>query len=105
MNNERLDRLNGLLQQRPDDPFLRYAQLLEFIRLERTEDALDVLQTLLQQHPDYLGTYYTGARFLHAQQQPDSAADLYRRGLALARRLGEHKTAAELQAALDLMDP
>ncbi len=105
MNSERLDRLTDLLRQRQDDPFLHYAQLLEFIRLGRAEDARSALDTLLQRHPDYLGTYYTGARFLEAQEQPEAAADLYRKGLTLARRLGEHKTAGELQAALDLLEP
>lgn len=104
MNSERLDRLTDLLRERGDDPFLRYAQLLEFIRMERTEDAHTALDAMLLLFPEYLGTYYTAGRFLQAQQQPEKAADLYRRGLALARRQGEHKTAAELQSALDLME-
>jgi tetratricopeptide (TPR) repeat protein len=78
--------------------------MLEFIRLERHEDALQALQQLLDRHPDYLGTFYSAAKYLEQQQQPARATALYRQGLDLARRLGDHKTAAELQAALEQLD-
>jgi len=104
MTSPRLEQLSALLLQRGEDPFLRYAQLLEFIRLERREDALEALQLLLDRHPDYLGTYYSAAKYLEQQQEPERAASLYQQGLALARRLGDHKTAAELQAALEQLE-
>jgi Tfp pilus assembly protein PilF len=100
MSSERLDRLQSFLRQRPEDPFLHYALLLEWIRLGAEEDAENALDHLLKHHPDYLGTYYSAGSWCRNRAQVERAAELFRQGLALARAQGEHKTAAELQAAL-----
>jgi tetratricopeptide (TPR) repeat protein len=105
MLSERLDRLQTFLRERPEDPFLHYALLLEWIRLGAEEDAEKALAHLLEQHSDYLGTYYSAGTWLRSRAQVERAAALFRQGLALARAQGDHKTAAELAAALsDLQD-
>ncbi len=104
MNSDRLERLNEFLRERPDDPFLLYARLLEYIRKGLGEDAERAIENLLSQHPDYLGTYYTSGVYFERQGNPDRALAIYRQGITLAKRLGDLKTAGEIQAATDLLE-
>ena len=104
MTSDRLKRLNAFLQERPNDPFLHYARLLEYIRLGSPENIAECLEYLLTNHPDYLGTYYTAGSYFERTGNITQAAELLSKGLDLALAAGDKKTAGELQTALDLLE-
>ena len=54
----RIEKLHELLQQMPGDNFLRHALALEYIKLEKDDDARILFESILNDSPDYVGSYY-----------------------------------------------
>lgn len=98
MNNERIQQIIRFIQEEPGDPFNVYALAMEFLS-GRPDQARPYFDQLLTEHPDYLPTYYHAAALYADLGDRDRAADLYDRGIALARAQGNQKTLAELQRA------
>jgi hypothetical protein len=103
----RLDYLLQLHQEQPDDPFLLYGIALEYKKIdsEKTEDCFN---KLLSDFPEYLAAYYQAAEYFTEKSAYEKALVVYEKGIALATRLNELKTLAELKNAkqnleIDLM--
>lgn len=95
---QRINSLRHMLDEAPDDPFLIYALALELKPLDAGE-SLSLFEALLQNHPDYLPTYYHAAAALRRAGQRLQALQVYEKGMALARQQNDMKTLAELQNA------
>ncbi len=101
---ERLRQLDAFIRQRPDDPFLHYARMLELMRLERPEEAEQAIEYMLSRHADYLGTYYPLARYYLQGGRADEARGILDKGLELALQQRDSKTAAEIRALREELD-
>lgn len=99
MISQRLQQLQSLLENSPNDPFLWYALAKEYEKLERTEEALAQYQALTEQHPEYVGTYYHYAKLLEEEEQFATALAIYRAGMAVARQQGDLHALGELSNA------
>lgn len=104
MDTTRLDKLQKSLAVNPQDPFTRYLVALEFVKLNRTDEALGHFRQLLAEHAAYVPTYYQYARVLEATGRVAEAVAVYREGVRVARHAGDMHAASELQAALDLIE-
>ena len=100
----RLDQMLAFLESDPHDPFTRYAVALELKGAGRTEEALEHLEMLRRDAPDYLPTYYQLGGLLRSLNRNDDAQTAYEQGCAVARSAGDTHTLSELQAALDELD-
>ena len=101
--NERLEALLNFLKDSPGDPFTIYGIALEYVEVDETE-AGKYFGMLLEDHPDYLPTYYKAAEFYAEMGEQEKAIEIYTRGIGLAERMKETKTLAELRNAYqDLM--
>ncbi|UFH53164.1 tetratricopeptide repeat protein [Spirosoma sp. KNUC1025] len=98
MNNERIQQLIRFVQEEPNEPFNVYALAMEFIN-DQPEQARIYFDQLLANHPDYLPTYYHAAALYADLDDRDAAAELYEKGIALARTQNNSKTLLELQRA------
>jgi len=98
LNIERIEMLEKFRKEDPDDPFLIYALATEWMK-ENTQKSKDYFDKLLKIHPDYLGTYYHAASLYIAFGNRKKAAEIYKNGIELAKRLGEQKTLSELMNA------
>lgn len=98
MNNDRVQQLIRFVQEEPGDPFNVYALAMEFIA-EQPQQARTYFDQLLSEHPDYLPTYYHAADLYAQADERDRAAELYEKGIALARAQNNPKTLLELQRA------
>jgi tetratricopeptide (TPR) repeat protein len=96
----RLEQLLSFYADDPNDPFTIYAIATEY-RAAEPHRALGYYQTLLDEHPDYVGTYYHAGKLLEQLQKPEEAEKVYRRGLQVSRRAGQLHAASELQQALN----
>ena len=76
---------------------------MEFIN-GQPEQARPYFDQLLTDHPNYLPTYYHAAALYADLNERDRAADLYIKGIALARAQNNHKTLLELQRAQQAFD-
>jgi Tfp pilus assembly protein PilF len=94
--NDRINEIKNLLADDPDDSFLLYALGLEYVKAGDTELALERFEILLQEHPDYLPVYYQAAHLYVENNDKENAEIVFKKGIALANRLGNTKTYQEL---------
>lgn len=99
MHIQRLQQLQDLLEDSPNDPFLLYAIAKEFESLERTKEALQGYKQLTELHPNYVGTYYHYAKLLEKEEEFTAALDVYQAGMAIARQQGDLHALGELSNA------
>lgn len=96
----RLETLLGFLEEDPQDGFTRFAIAQEYHKLGRTEDAIRVLQGLIDTQPAYVGAYYHLGKLYEEQGFSKKAEEVYQLGIQFAEQEGSFHDKAELQNAL-----
>jgi tetratricopeptide (TPR) repeat protein len=100
MAETRLEQLLRFYKEDPNDPFSLYGLALEYQKFDVNESA-QYFDQLLTNFPDYLPTYYHAAKLKASLGLNESALNIYKRGIDLAKRLNERKAQQELQSAYD----
>lgn len=95
----RKDQILSLLQDNPTDSFLRFALAKEHEKAGEDAGAKAVYESIVQQDPDYVGTYYHLGKLLERLDQPTTADQVYSKGIEITRRLGEKHAMRELMGA------
>ncbi len=103
MNSSRVNQLLKFLEESPDDPFVRYALALEY-KATDPEQASRLFDYLLENHPDYLPTYYQAGQFLEERGMLVEARKRYQHGMLLAAQQNNTGALKELKAAYALLD-
>ncbi len=98
---DRIEKLKEFLKKTPDDSFLKYALALEYLKSGEETRALELLNDLLQNDPDYVATYYQLGKFWEGKEQRQQAIQYYVQGLEKAKQQGNRHAASEYQQALD----
>lgn len=98
MNAERLAHLLAFLKEEPNDPFTLYAIATEYASQE-PEQARKYYEQLLNEHPDYVATYYHAAKLYQDAGEADLAESTYQKGIALAQAQNESLALRELRNA------
>jgi Tfp pilus assembly protein PilF len=102
---QKIDQLNSFLINSPEDPFLKHALALEWIKLGNDAEARKLFLEILERDPSYIGTYYHLARLLERAGEMQNAKSWYEKGMAAARQANDKHAYNELQAAYeDLID-
>ncbi|KXK47749.1 MAG: hypothetical protein UZ10_BCD003000203 [Bacteroidetes bacterium OLB10] len=102
MSTSRLNQLQVLLKESPNDVFLLYAIALEYIASGERSNAEQYFKKVLNLDVNYLPVYYQLALFY--QEQDKALAIRYcKEGIALAQQTDKSKTRMELQSLLDLL--
>jgi tetratricopeptide (TPR) repeat protein len=96
----RIDALLGFIQQKPQDPFPRYALALEYKNAGRLDDARATFDALMSAHPDYTAAYLHAGNTLLALGLRDDARAVYQRGVEVCVRRGDAHARGELEGAL-----
>jgi Tfp pilus assembly protein PilF len=97
----RIDLLKGFLQENPNDSFSRYALALEFVKLGNVDDARREFETVRNNDPDYLATYYQLGQLYQRIGLTHEAEKTFRTGISVASRQKDDHTRSELEAALE----
>lgn len=98
MSGTRLEQLLQFLQEEPNDPFLLYAVAMEYSKVDISK-ALLLYNQLLNEHPDYVATYYHAAK-LHADVgDREKAEGIFVTGIEKAKAQQETLALRELQNA------
>ena len=100
---ERIRYLEQLLQNDPRDPFLAYVLALEYNNLGQLDDAVELLEGLRLNEPDYVPTYYQLALIRMERGESEEARRVIEEGMALTISK-DAKTHGELRALLDELD-
>lgn len=94
----RLDKLLEFFKNEPDDEFLKYALATEYLRLNETDKSLLYYEDLVNNHPNYVGTYYHLGKLYEALNRKDDAITTYEKGMTIAKAARDNHAFAELQA-------
>ena len=100
MNKERLELLKQYLKESPSDPFIIYAIATEYLEGD-PEKALKYFELLIDNHPDYIPTYYHLANLYRDMGQNHQARQIYEAGLQKALKAHDTLAHRELKNAYE----
>jgi Tfp pilus assembly protein PilF len=97
----RIEKIMEMLQDQPKDSFLKHALALEYIKIDKEDEAIIQFVELLNNEPDYVGSYYHLAKLYERNQQTDAAIEIYTKGMEVAKKLKDNHNLNELRSAYD----
>lgn len=97
----RIERINEFLKANPKDNFLRHALALEYIKEGNEQQARKLFEDILNEFPDYVGSYYHLAKLLERNGEKDLAVEWYEKGMAAAKKADDKHAYNELQSAYE----
>lgn len=102
MNLVRIQQLTEMLADDPADSFCRYALALEYASDPSSrKQAIEELELLKKNDPNYLALYYQLGLLYHQDQQMNVAKEVLLEGLSLAKEQGNAHTYTELEFLLE----
>src|ERR1700722_4580725 len=96
----RIEILQKLLDQNPENPFARYGLAMEYVKSGDLDRAVATFEDVTKTDPNYSAAYFHGGQALEKLGKLDEARDFYRRGIAVTR---DPHARSELEAALDIL--
>jgi len=99
----RIEILKGFLKENPNDSFSRYALALEYVKLDKHDDAVQEFETVKKNDPDYVATYFQLGQLYQKIGKTHDAEKTFRTGITVATKLGEDHTRSELEGALEAL--
>ncbi|MFI5163380.1 MAG: heme biosynthesis protein HemY [Sphingobacteriales bacterium] len=97
MQSDRLEKLLEFLKNEPNDEFLLYALATEYLRLNDSAKALEYYEKLVNDHPNYVGTYYHLGKLYEALNRKPDAILIYEKGMDAAQKKCDNHAFAELK--------
>lgn len=89
-----------MLDESPDDPFLIYALAREHESANSTMQALLMYEHLINQHPEYIATYYHYAKLLHSAGNFTGAIKLLQNGIEQGMKEKDMHAVSEMKGLL-----
>lgn len=91
--------IESMLAEAPNDAFLRFALAKEFEKEGADAGAREIYESLLEDQPEYVGTYYHLGKTLERLEEQAKAWKVYSDGIKITRKLGEDHAMRELAGA------
>jgi tetratricopeptide (TPR) repeat protein len=102
---DRIATFRSFIAKSPTDPFPRYGLAMELKGNGQLAEAWAAFEELITQFPDYVATYLMAGGTLVALDRKPEAAEIYRKGIEVARRRGDQHARGELETALSEITP
>lgn len=100
----RMQRIEEMLAQEPNDPELRYMLAMEHVSAGDDAKAVRVFEQLVTLAADYPPGYHQGARALVRLNRIAEARTLLQRGIPAALNQGNQHAAGEMQELLQSLE-
>lgn len=97
----RLEQLQKLIRIAPNDPMGHYGLGIEFIKLERWDDAVQAFDGAIAVDGKYSAAFYHKARAQISAGRDAEARETLKAGVAVATAAGDWHTQGEMNALLD----
>jgi Tfp pilus assembly protein PilF len=97
----RIEQLYEFLKNDPKDNFVRHSLALEYIKIGDDLKARILLEEILTDSPNYVGSYYQLAKLLERLNQISLAIEWYEKGMHAAKMEGDMHAYNELQLAYE----
>jgi len=98
----RLEDLEKMLDENPNDPFLIFALAKEYESKEGTLQALLMYEHLVTNYPEYIATYYHYAKVLHKAGNRNEAVRLLEKGIEEGTKAKDMHAVGEMRGMLNL---
>ncbi len=100
---ERLDALEAMLAENPNDPFCLYGIAQEHLNNGACDLAIGYFEKCLESDPSYLYAYYHKARALEELDRVDDAVATLETGLRQAKEAGDVHAINEISGYIDIL--
>jgi len=98
---DRVQKIREMLLENPTDSFLCHALALEYIKLGNDADARKLFESILNNEPGYIGSYYHLAKLLERIGETEAAIKVYEKGMDEAQKAGDSHSLSELRSAFE----
>jgi Tfp pilus assembly protein PilF len=98
---EKIEKLLTFLSKSPEDPFLKHALGLEYIKIGNEQEARLLFSEILKRDPSYIGTYYHFAHLLERAGETEAAKEIYEKGMIAAKKANDTHAFNELKVAYE----
>ncbi len=100
----RRQRIEEMLKDDPNDPFLRYGLGMELASVGDVEGAIRCFRELIQVAPEYVPAYVQAGQLLNRQGRTGEAAEVFRNGIAVAKKVNDLHAAGEMEGMLNMLE-
>ena len=97
----RRQKLEALVQEDPDDVFLRYALAMQCVSDGDDDEGLDGLQKLLERDAHYVPAYFQTAQLLAKKNELETCRHYLTRGIEVAHEAGDSHAEGEMRGFLE----
>ncbi|CAM3032911.1 MULTISPECIES: tetratricopeptide repeat protein [Flavobacterium] len=101
--NNRIEQLQEFLKEDSNDSFLKYALALEYVLVKENDTAVNCFLKLINDDENYVASYYQLGKLYESLNEVDKAAETYKRGIEIAKKMGNKKTLLELQEVYNML--
>ena len=101
MQNNRLEKLQEMLAETPQDIFLNYAVAMEYKGLSLFDKTINQLNKVLLLDENHVASLYQLGVLLSEKNENEKAILFLEKGLQIAKQKKDLKTANEFQALID----
>ena len=101
MQNNRLIKLQDMLEESPNDIFLNYALAMEYKGLSQFNKTIEQFNKVLLLDENHVPTLYQLGVLLSDSNENDKAILILEKGLEIAKQQKDHKTANEFRTLID----
>jgi Tfp pilus assembly protein PilF len=98
---DKIEKIKSFMNLSPEDPFLKHALALEYIKIGREGEARELFLEILTLDPSYIGTYYHLAQLMERMGEMENAKIWYEKGMLAAKQAGDVHAHNELLAAYE----
>ncbi len=103
MATNRLQILQQMLDQDPNNSFARYGLAMEYANSGKLDEAISEYRALMARDENYAAAYFHGGQTLEKLGRLEEAREVYQKGIDVTTRKGDAHTRAEIEAALNLL--
>ena len=101
--NNRIEQLQEFLKEDSNDSFLKYALALEYVLVKENYTAVNCFLKLINDDENYVASYYQLGKLYESLNEVDKATETYKRGIEIAKKMGNKKTLLELQEVYNML--
>jgi cytochrome c-type biogenesis protein CcmH/NrfG len=96
----RRQQLEEMIAEDPGDALSRYFLAMDYVSAGENEEARRRFEEMFALTPEYVPAYLQAGQLLVRMNRPGEAAEVFRQGIAVARRQNDEHAAGEMEAFL-----
>lgn len=100
---QRIERIEQMLKESPEDQFLRYSLAMELRKQGESDRCTELFRGLIADDPPHVPAFLMLAQYLVEHDHSDKAQKVLAEGIQVATRLGDQHAAGEMSELLSVL--